>query len=859
MSNSAGTAVTDVRHDVGEVLVGREAELAQIVALLLGRARLITLLGPGGIGKTSLAAEALRRYRRSTGAPVHWVRLARLAAGSGADLVAEETVQAVVGADLSGRTSWESLTTALGRTAGRSKGRPPFLVMDNCEHVVIGAGEVISRLLAAVPRLIVLATSRQPLDWVDEYRVVVPPLSRPDAIELFRRRSEMVGHPVVGTSRDHTVGAICRHLDNNPLFIRLAAARLIRRPLGGVLRELSALSSEDMRMHWTHGSQLGVEARHRRVGDVIKWSYDLCPPEERLLFDRLSVFAAGTVVDAEAPAVLGVELEAIEAVCADDGSVRADHVGRGETVAAAQVRQLLDQLCDRSLVTVHIEAETVRYSLLESLHLFAQQRLRLRSSGGEDEWVRLARRHLRYYRDKVVDAAAHWFGPAESESLDWARAAWHNIITAIERSVALPGEAAAGLEICAAVLALQLPFRMGSLREARRLTESALNSTHALPQPPVRLRIATTAATAWIALCQGKLEEAEGLLAKCVEECVPEESSRRWWRDDPETDIGLSAEVEFVWGNFLFVLRDARSTIVLSRARAKFDRLGADSAASISELIAALAAALLGTADRAVPLASAYLDHAEASGTSFAKGWADLVWAITLTKHGDASAALDTARRALARQLSRRDEWGALWAVQARAWALARILDADSGRGTLDRAGKVALATEIAQLIGGTSTLRGELGIDITGLGPFQDETANAVEVARKVLGAGRFAEAEARGGSLRPQSHEVHHLAMGTLPPDRVSTALGGGQAAPWQLLTRAEQEVAVLAAAGWPNSAIAIRRGSAPKTVDAQVAAILRKLSVSSREHIIVSIPGQLSARVDTEAARRPSRRRR
>ncbi|WP_181723641.1 ATP-binding protein [Nocardia gipuzkoensis] len=847
---------------MSEVFVGRELELAQVVSLLLGRARLITLLGPGGIGKTSLAAEALRRYRRSTQAPVHWVRLARLAAGSDTDMVTEEILQAVVEADFSGRTSWESLTTALRPAGGRAKPRRSLLVMDNCEHVLRAAGEVVSRLLAAVPQLTILTTSREAIDWVDEYRVVVPPLSRRDAIELFRRRSEMVGHPMRGDSQDHTIGAICRHLDNNPLFIRLAAARLIRRSPAAVLRELSAVSSDDRRMDWTHGAQLGVEIRHRRVGDVIKWSYDLCPPEEQLLFERLSVFAAGTAVDADdATDLFGADVAAIEAICADDprpGRDRKDESGRTETVAlaATEIRQLLDRLCDRSLLTVHIESDTVRYSLLESLHLFAQRRLRLRSSGGIDESARLARRHIRYYRDQVMDAAAHWFGPVESEWQDWAQAAWDNILTAVERSLSFPGEAVAGLEICAGVLALQLPFRKGSLREARRLTEQALCSTHVLSQAPVELRISTRALTAWIALCQGELDEAERLLAMCVEACAPESDLRESWRSTPEIDTGLPAAVEFAWGNWLFVLRDTRSTSVLCRARAKFDRVGDDSAASISELIAALSAALLGPADQAVALASAYLDHADASGTSFAKGWADLVWAIALTKHGDASSALKPARRALALQLSRRDEWGALWSVQARAWALARIVD-DGARGAaVDRGRMVEQATEIAQLIGGTATLRTRLGIDITGLGPFQDETVNAVQIARKILGARAFATAEANGRSLRPETHEVHQLALGTLSPARLSTAPGERQHAPWQRLTRAERDVAVLAAAGWPNSAIAVRRGSSPKTVDAQVAATLQKLAIPSREHIITSIPPDLADRVDTEAARRPPR---
>ncbi|MGK8523834.1 response regulator transcription factor [Nocardia asteroides] len=135
--------------------------------------------------------------------------------------------------------------------------------------------------------------------------------------------------------------------------------------------------------------------------------------------------------------------------------------------------------------------------------------------------------------------------------------------------------------------------------------------------------------------------------------------------------------------------------------------------------------------------------------------------------------------------------------------------------------------------------------------------TRHGRPLARKTLGARKFAAAVARGESLRPESHEVHRLALGTLPPAHPAAAPGDPHPAPWRLLTRAEQDVAILAAAGWQNAAIAARRGSSPKTVDAQVAAILRKLSISSRQHISASIPARLAARVETEVARRPPRR--
>ncbi|MEU7768860.1 ATP-binding protein, partial [Nocardia sp. NPDC049190] len=133
--------------------VGRGAELDRISTLLVGSARLITLIGPGGIGKTRLATETLRRFAKAKNTPVFWVRLARLAKGSDTQAIEEETTAAVVEADFSGRSSWTALIDTLTRTDPSGRPRQTILVMDNCEHVLTGAGHLIAQLLDAVPGL----------------------------------------------------------------------------------------------------------------------------------------------------------------------------------------------------------------------------------------------------------------------------------------------------------------------------------------------------------------------------------------------------------------------------------------------------------------------------------------------------------------------------------------------------------------------------------------------------------------------------------------------------------------------------------------------------------------------------------
>ncbi|WP_169811343.1 helix-turn-helix transcriptional regulator [Nocardia anaemiae] len=833
--------------------VGRERELEKIASLFLSSTRLITLIGTGGIGKTRLATEAVHRYHKARRVPIHWVRLARLPAGSNATAVEDELAHSIIDVDFSNRSTWDALIDTFTRTDGASRNLQTILVMDNCEHVLDGVGQVIAALLDAVPGLTVLATSREAIGWVDEQLVPVPALSREQALALFRARAELTGHPIAGDDDAAVADSICWHVHNHPLYIRLAAARLMRQPLPMILRDLSGEDS-DRRLRWSHGPRVGADQRHWRIHDVIAWSYNLCQDDERLLFERLSVFAAGYDTnpdDVHGPSGrdVGAELEAIEAVCADDD---------GAGIAREEIEGLLERLVDQSLVTMHLTPNAVRYSLLESLRVFAQRRLRERSAGGE--WERLSARHRRYYRDKAVHAGADWFGPAEQELLDWARAAWDNLLTAMDSSLTTPGESAIGLEIATGLIALRLPFFMGSLRESRRWAVRALDATRSLDPQPVELQTSSMALTAWVTMCQGVHDDAARILDECVAACIPDAEVGANWRNDPTTDLGLPAPVDFARGTELLFASDPRSVAVLARARERFLGFGDRGAAAMSELFQALAAGLLGTAAQALPIAQAYLDLATRSGARWAQSWAELAWAIALTKHGDPHEALAVGRTALTSQLSMRDQWGAIWSVHIRTWTLARLIADARVEHATQPDSALSLATEIANLIGGVRTFRQRLGVNIANLGPFATETDNAIATARDVLGHKAFAAAEQEGAMLRPEFDEVARLALGALSLNKLAVDHPVRQHRPskWSELSTAEREVAVLAAAGWTNTAIAASRGSSFKTVDAQIASIFSKLMINSRADIITLVPTDTREQVAQAAARRPQQRR-
>src|SRR5690606_4565144 len=138
------------------------------------------------------------------------------------------------------------------------------------------------------------------------------------------------------------------------------------------------------------------------------------------------------------------------------------------------------------------------------------------------ELARFSDRHRRYYRDKVAQAHRDWLGPREQELLDWARAAWDNLLCAIDSAEATPGEAAVGLEIMVGLIAIRVPFFKGSLRESRHLAERALAATRLLDPQPVELQVTAMAMIGWISMCQGIPADAEVLLDDCIAACLPE-------------------------------------------------------------------------------------------------------------------------------------------------------------------------------------------------------------------------------------------------------------------------------------------------------------------------------------------------
>ncbi|WP_225724843.1 MULTISPECIES: hypothetical protein [unclassified Nocardia] len=817
---------------IGE-FVGRAAELQRIEQLLPApHARLITLVGPGGIGKTAVAAEAVRRYRKVSDRPVHWTRLARLAPGSTSEVIAEEVVKLVAKADMAGRSARDCLVEIFTR-AGAT-----LLVLDNCEHVVAGVGPFIIDLVEAVPGLTVITTSREPIGWLDEHLIAIPPLSGPNALTLFLRQAERNGRPIHGDAEHHDIAEkICGRVENNPLFIQLAAARLRHRPVAAVLRELTG-DRDDKRMQWCH-RWVGAE-RHGSVHDVIAWSYGLCTAEERLLLDRMSVFVTGFDIDCGGTCGGGAELAAITAVCAD------------AALPADRIEHLVERLVERSLVSARSSVTTVRYYLLESVRVFARDRLGRRVDGLDE--AALLDRHRRYYRDKVVAGQVLWCSPRQDDWIEWLRAAWENVLFAIESGLSEPTQAVVALETANTLMALRIPFITGANRAVMRLTERALAAVRDI-ESAVPLRVEAMALIGWIAVWQGRQLYTAQLLDECAAECLTDPVLRRTWRETAERDIGLPAAVECTWGlELLLVHHDRRAIDVLARARTKFEAMGDRAGMGRSELFESLAHSIVGEPEQAIAVARRHLDRAVDAAAGAAIAWAELGWMLALNAHGDPREAVRFGRFALERNMETDDLWTVSWFVHflmvASKNLLAERIAAGAEPGEL-----TAAATELAHVLGGMSTLHRSLGITPDRLIFPAKAIDAAARTAKSVLGASEYRAALRRGELLRPEHAELQRLLLGRF---RIEQLPAAETASHWSELSPAEQEVAVLAAAGWPNSVIATRRGSSIRTVDAQVATIRRKLMVATRSEIIAHVPDELAERVRSESRQRPARRR-
>jgi predicted ATPase/class 3 adenylate cyclase len=368
---------------------GREKELADIKRLLTNT-HLLTLIGPGGTGKTRLSLQAAIDLLETF---PHGAWLVELAPISDSLLVASTTAAAL-------NLPAEVHRPAIDMLCDYLRERELLLVLDNCEHLVEACAQMVDRLLHAAPKLRIIASSREAFGIAGEASYRVPSLGLPDlknppsfesldqyeAVRLFiDRATSAVSTFSVTNENASAIAQICHSLDGIPLAIELAAAKVRALSVEQIAKRL-----DDRFRLLTGGSRTALE-RHQTLRATLDWSYNLLSPEEQVLFGRLSTF------------VNGWTLEAAESVCSDEstsGGVRSE-----------DILNLLEHLVNKSLVLAEEWQRETRFRMLDTMRQYAGEKL-IETGGSES----LCERHLEYYLTLAESAAPHLLKP---EQLEW--------------------------------------------------------------------------------------------------------------------------------------------------------------------------------------------------------------------------------------------------------------------------------------------------------------------------------------------------------------------------------------------------------------------------------------------------------
>lgn len=438
--------------------------------------RLVTLTGVGGIGKTRLAQEVRAVVDASFADRTWMVELATLRDD---DAVPEAVVTAL----------GLSATGTLGPVAqltGYVADRHLLLVLDNCEHVLTGCRALVDALLRVAPRLCIMATSREPLGINGERLVSVRPLTVPDparpidlsqarsyeALALLEDRARSVNDQFqLDEDNLHDAIEICARLDGLPLAIELAAARLRALSLHQLLERI------DNRFAMLTKGDPTALPHHRTLEALVQWSYELCSPQEQTLWNRMSVFAGGS------------DLDAVAGVCVSEKQDITDLI------------DVLDGLVSKSILIPDQMHGQSRYRLLETLGDYGRRHVE-----GTPEQQALRTRHAAYYRRLASDASTGFCSRNQKLWMLRLHADRANLAVALEWMVTTGSEnGVAALELAAS---LRFYWTTGNLREGRRWLDSALDRAQEQGEP----RGNALWANAWVAALQGECAQAHRYL-----------------------------------------------------------------------------------------------------------------------------------------------------------------------------------------------------------------------------------------------------------------------------------------------------------------------------------------------------------
>ena len=775
--------------------VGRSGELDQLSGLLAD-ARLVTVAGPGGVGKTRLALRAAADAGTPDGNC-----LVELSGLTDPELL-PDTVALRLG--LQGASTASRLEAVLDELRGRKL----LLILDTCEHLTSACARFVKAVLRETSHIKVLATSRQPLHLPGEEVLRLGPLPVPgpdsgatvnaaagDAVELFAQRASAAVSGFRLTEPDlPDVIRLCRRLDGIPLAIELAAVRVRALPVA----ELAA--RVDAGLAVATGTRRGSISRHQTLHAAIEWSYGLCTDEEKAAWRRLSVFA-GTFDLAVARDVITVSRAA------------------GEDLAPERADEVLSGLVDKSVV---LPAGTGRYRLLDSVREFGAERL---AEAGED--TACHERHLTRYLSLTRDFGHRLVADGQRDRLTQLRAEHSNIRSALEYGLtdacqkAGPDAAAARARAAAKLAGALFPYWVmsGSIREGMRWQDRVLDRFCDLsPERASALANLSLLGTAvGVAEAVGQANEAIAMAARVGDE-------RTHARGYLALQFALTTA-----GRYQEALEVAK------QARWRFESLGADHALRTLDLQLAFTHVHARNPDAA-------LEHAQrlmrglAPGERWLRGNGHATAALAYYQQQGRQIECEKAANAAVRETQ---EIGYLvgegYALEVLAW-----LAADAGR-----------CQRAAWLLGAAQGLWDRTGGRLSGSAVLEGYHQRSAALAAGTLGAAKYAELHAAGATRPIAQIAALAVAGADVLPEQPDPTVAG-EVSGWDCsegLTAREREIVVLVARGLSNRDIAARLVISKRTVDAHVNHIFAKLGLSSRVQLTIWLRDRLPVRLVDE----------
>lgn len=681
---SAPTAPGNLPAELNR-FVGRENELVRL-AQLLDESRLVTVVGVGGVGKTRCAARiaALLEKRYCDG-----VRMAELSAVHDPELLEHALVDAL---GLTDHTSRPPRTTLVEHLADRRL----LLVIDGFEHLVDACAELVRVLLRRAPHLRVLAAGRLPLELDGELVHPLPPMTDEDALLLFAERAAAVRPDFRLTDENRSATLeLCRRLDGIPLALELAAGRL------RALSTVQVLQRLDDRFRLLTGSSRSALARHQTLRTAIGWSHELCAPEQRLLWARLSVFAGQ------------FDLEAVEYICS------------GADLPAESVLDVLSGLLAQSVVLREDSAHGTRYRMLDTVREYGAEWL-----AATDDTDRLRRRHRDWFLGLATWCELDWFSPRQGEVAARAESELPNLRRAMECSLDTPGEAHLAQYLAGTLWFLWVGC--GRLSEGRHWLDHVLEED--TPYDSSRLKALWV--LGYVAVLQGDPVGAVSALQEC--------------RDGAERagDATALAYAVHRTGCLALVTDDmARAQELLDEALRRYRELGElNSNVLMAQIELAMAVGFQGDLDGAAAICEEVREICEDHGERWALSYALYVLAFAALQRGCPERARELLGQSLAISHAFHDLLGSVLGLEL--LALITAIEGD--------------AAEAAVLQGAADRIWPSVGLPLFGSVHFGQPRVRCEELARRALGDSRYEAGLRAGGQLDPDAAVARALASG-------------------------------------------------------------------------------------------------